>query len=66
MEAAGNSSEDLPEWLEDFTENLEIVEMPAAANISHDSDPGTSYKSGTKEAQYFSHGGIQHQQEVRV
>ena len=30
-------SEGLPEWLEDFPEDLEIVEVPAAANISHDS-----------------------------
>ena len=42
--AAGKSSEGLPEWLEDFTENLEIVEMPAAANISHYSDPERTVK----------------------
>ena len=29
----------LTNGLEDFTENLEIVEVPAAANISRDSDP---------------------------
>ena len=28
QESAGNSSEGLPEWLEDFAENFEIVEMP--------------------------------------
>ena len=38
-EVAGNCSEGIPEWLENFTENLEIVEIPAAAEISHDSDP---------------------------
>ena len=37
-QAAGNRLRDFPEWLEDFTENLEIAEVPASANISHDSD----------------------------
>ena len=36
---AGNCSEGIPEWLQDLTENLEIVETLAAAEISHDSDP---------------------------
>ena len=39
VEAAVNSSEGRPEWLEDLAENFEIIEMPAAANISHESDP---------------------------
>ena len=30
--------EGIPEWLEDFTENLEITEPLAPAEISHDSD----------------------------
>ena len=38
-EAAGNSSEGLSEWLEDVTENLEIIGMPAATNISQDLGP---------------------------
>ena len=29
---------DLPEWLEELTENLEDIEVPALAHISHDSD----------------------------
>ena len=29
---------DLPEWLEEFTDNLEDAEVPAPAHISHDSD----------------------------
>ena len=36
---AGNCNrEGIPEWLEDFTENLEIAEVLASADISHDSD----------------------------
>ena len=48
-----NCNEGIPEWLDDFTENLEIAEIPTAANISHDTDLETSYKSGITEAQYF-------------
>ena len=40
--------EGIPEWLEDFTENLEIAEMPAAAHISHDSDPERPTKVASK------------------
>ena len=51
---AGHCNRDgIPEWLEDFTENLEIVETLAAAGISHDTDPERPKKSGIKEAQYF-------------
>ena len=43
---------DLPEWLEDITENLQDTEMPAPAHFS-----GlrfrTSFESGIWEAQYF-------------
>ena len=28
----------LPDWLEEFTDNVEDTEMPAPAHISHDSD----------------------------
>ena len=38
MEAAGNSRKCIPEWLEDFTENLEIAEVLAPEDVSHDSD----------------------------
>ena len=37
-EYEGNCSEGIPECPEDFTENLEVAEKPAAADISHDSD----------------------------
>ena len=30
---------DLREWSEEFTDNLEDAEVPAAAHISHDTDP---------------------------
>ena len=36
--AAGNcNGEGIPEWLEEFTDNLEIAELLALAEISHDS-----------------------------
>ena len=37
-EAAGNRLRDLPEWLEEFGDNLSETEEPAAANLSPDSD----------------------------
>ena len=55
MEAAGNSSEDLPEWLEDFTENLEIVEMPAAAHISHGSDSERPARVVSRKHSIYAH-----------
>ena len=36
--ASGNWLQDLPEWLEEITENLEGTEVLAPAHISHDSD----------------------------
>ena len=54
-EAAGNCSEGLPEWLEDFSENLEIVEMPAAANTSHDSDPERPVKVTSRKHSINTH-----------
>ena len=48
---AGNCKEEgIPEWPEDFTENLKIAEVPAPADISHDSD---LERSVIMEAQYF-------------
>ena len=37
QEAAGNRFRDLPEWLKEFTDNLEDTVLPASANISRDS-----------------------------
>ena len=45
------NGEGIPEWLEDFAENLQIAEVPAPANISHESDPERPKKSGVTEAQ---------------
>ena len=42
---------DLPEWLEEFTENIEDTEVPATAQSSG-LRFGTSYESGVQEAQY--------------
>ena len=36
--ASGDRLRDLPQWLEEFTENLDDTEVPAPAHISHDSD----------------------------
>ena len=55
VEAAGNSSEGLPKWLVDFTENLEIVDMPAAANISYDSDPERPVKVAPRKRSFCTH-----------
>ena len=46
---------DLPEWLEEFTENLDNTGVPAPAHSSQDSDSDRTTKSGLKikEAQYL-------------
>ena len=36
--ASGDRLRDLPEWLEEFTDNLEDIEVSALANTSQDSD----------------------------
>ena len=38
-QAMSSRLRDLPEWLEEFTDNLEDTEVPASAHISHDSEP---------------------------
>ena len=43
---------DLPEWLEEFTGNLEDTEMPAPAHISHDSDSERPAKVETKSRKH--------------
>ena len=49
------SLRDLPEWLEEFTDNLKDTEMPVLAHISQDSDSEhpTRVVSKSKEAQYL-------------
>ena len=53
--AAGDRLRDLPEWLEDFTENLEDTEMPAPANISHDSDSERPMKVAPRNHSIYNH-----------
>ena len=43
---------DLPEWLEEFTENLEDTEMPVPAHISQDSDSEHPTKVVTKSRRH--------------
>ena len=50
--AAADRLQDLLEWLEDSTENLEDTEVPDSANFLHDHRFETSCESGTEEAQY--------------
>ena len=43
IQATRGRLRDVPMWLEEFTENLEDTELPALANISHDSDPERAF-----------------------
>ena len=53
---AGNcNGEGIPEWLEDLTENLEIAEVPATADISHDTDPKCPTKVASWKHRIFTH-----------
>ena len=53
--AAGNRLQDLLEWLEDFAENLDDAEMPAAANVSLDSDPERLFKVAPRKHSIDTH-----------
>ena len=52
---AGHCSEGIPEWVQDFTENLEIAETLAAAEISHDSDLERPTKVAPKNHNIYVH-----------
>ena len=53
---AGNcNGRGIPDWLEDFTENLEIAEELAPADISHDSDPECPFKVTSRKDSIFTH-----------
>ena len=53
---AGNCNrEGVPEWPEDFTENLEIAEVLAPADISHDSDLERPMKVASRKHSIFTH-----------
>ena len=44
-----------PEWLEEFTENLEDTEVPAPAHIPHDSDSERPTKVASGKHSMFTH-----------
>ena len=46
---------DLPEWLEEFTDNLEDTEVPAHAHISQDSDSERLTKVAPRKHSIFTH-----------
>ena len=46
---------DLPEWLEEFTENFEDTEVPALANTSHGSDSERPAKVATRKHSIGTH-----------
>ena len=51
---AGNcNGEGIPEWLEQFTENLEDTEVLANADISHDSDPERPFRVASRKHGIF-------------
>ena len=47
--------EGIPEWLEDFAENLEIAEVLAPAEICHDSDLERTRKVASRKHSVFTH-----------
>ena len=46
---------DLPEWLEEFADNLEYTEVPALANTSHDSDSERPTKVASRKHGIYTH-----------
>ena len=50
--ASDDRSRDLPESLEEFTENLEVTEVPAPAHISNDSDSERPRKVALKKLKF--------------
>ena len=46
---------DLPEWLEEFTENLEDTQVLARAHISHDSDSERPAKVALRKHSVYTH-----------
>ena len=52
---AGDRLRDLPERVEEFTENLEDTEVPASANISDDSDSEHPAKVASKKYSVHTH-----------
>ena len=53
-QAGRNRLRDIPEWLEEFTDNLEDAEvLPALANTSHDSDAGHRTKVASRKHSFL-------------
>ena len=59
MQASRNPLRDLPEWLEEFTENLEDTDVPALretpANTSQDSDSERPTKAVSRKHSIHTH-----------
>ena len=53
MRQRKNRLRDLPEWLEEFTDNLEDAEMPAPAHISHDTDSERPTTVASRKHRFF-------------
>ena len=54
-QAARSRLRHLPEWLEECTDNLEDIEVPAPAHISHDSDSERPSKGAARKRSIFTH-----------
>ena len=55
QQAAGNRLRDLPEWLEEFTDNLEDAEVQELANTSHGSDSNRPTKVTSRNHCIYTH-----------
>ena len=53
--ATGDRLRDFPEWLEEFTDNLEETEVPALANTSHDAGSECSMKVAPRKHSIYTH-----------
>ena len=54
-EAAGNRLQDLPEYLEEFTDDLEDTEVPTSAKNPHDSDSEHPIKVASRKHSVYAH-----------
>ena len=54
-QAAGNRLRDLPESLQEFTDNLEDAEVPAPANTSHDSESERPTEAASRKRSIYTH-----------
>ena len=54
-QATGDRLRDLPEWLEEFTDNIEDTEAPVPAHVSQDSDSELPTKVVSKSRKHSSY-----------